>query len=185
MVISNGKEKLRRSRKLLKRIAITGPESTGKSSLCKQLASHFNDEWVPEVAREYIEKLNRPYDASDILSIAKNQITREEEMAKKANHFLFCDTELIVTKIWSEHKYKKCDPWILNQISVHDYSLYLLCDIDLPWEQDPQREHPHLRKYFFDLYLKELKDRKLNFQILSGTGDDRLKVAIELIEKYS
>jgi NadR type nicotinamide-nucleotide adenylyltransferase len=170
---------------LLKRIAITGPESTGKSSLCQQLATHFNDEWVPEVAREFINKLNRPYDEADILSIAKKQINREDELVKNAKQFLFCDTELIVTKIWSEHKYKKCDPWILNQIAESKYSLYLLCNIDLPWEQDTQREHPYLRKYFFDLYLKELKDRKLNFKILRGTGDDRLRTAIELIEKYS
>jgi NadR type nicotinamide-nucleotide adenylyltransferase len=170
---------------LLKRIAITGPESTGKSSLCKQLANHYHDLWVPEVARNYINNLNRPYTESDILAIAKKQIESEELAATKANKFLFCDTELIVTKIWSEHKYKSCDPWILDQITENKYSIYLLCDINLPWEFDPQREHPNLREHFFKRYIEELKSRKLNFKIVGGTGDDRLKNAIELIEKYS
>ena len=170
---------------MLKRIAITGPESTGKSSLCKQLAHHYQDLWVPEVARDYIEHLSQSYNQSDILAIAKKQVESEELAATKANKFLFCDTEPIVTKIWSEHKYKSCDPWIIEQIDKSQYSLYLLCDINLPWEFDPQREHPHLRNHFFNLYLKELKNRKFNFKIVSGTGDERIKNAIELIEKYS
>ncbi len=170
---------------MLKRIAITGPESTGKSSLCKQLAEHYNDLWVPEVARDYIDKLNKAYDQSDILAIAKKQMEAEDVAASQANKFLFCDTELMVTKIWSEHKYYECDPWILNQIEERKYALYLLCDIDLPWEYDPQREHPDLRSHFFNLYHEELKRRKLNFKIVSGIGEERIKNAIELIEKLS
>jgi len=167
---------------LLKRIAITGPESTGKSSLCQQLANHYKDSWVPEFARQYIDKLGRPYTQADILIIAKSQVNLETETAKKAHHFLFCDTELIVAKIWSEHKYQNCDPWILDQIKKNDYHLYLLCDIDLPWEQDPQREHPDLREYFFDKYRRELKFHHFRYKIVSGIGKERLDNAIKLID---
>ncbi len=166
---------------MLKRIAITGPESTGKSSLCAQLANHFNEPWVPEVARSYIDNLNRAYTAADILEIAKQQIDREENTAKNANQFLFCDTELIVTKIWSEHKYQKCDPWILAQILKNKYHLYLLCDVDLPWEPDPQREHPGLRAYFFKKYKEELSTHQCDYQIVSGKGQQRLENAIKII----
>lgn len=179
----NGKEKSRRHRKLLKRIAITGPESTGKSSLCQQLADYYKDLWVPEFAREYIDKLGRPYTQADILTIAKSQVELEADAAKKANQFLFCDTELIVTKIWSEHKYQNCDPWISDQIKKSDYHLYLLCDIDLPWEYDPQREHPDLREYFFNKYQKELKFHHFKYKIVSGIGKERLDNAIKLINK--
>lgn len=168
---------------MLKRIAITGPESTGKSSLCKQLAEHYNEPWVPEVARTFIDNLNRPYTADDILEIAKLQVKQEDLKAQKARQFLFCDTELIVTKIWSEHKYQKCNPWILDQIAKPSYFLYLLCDIGLPWEPDPQREHPHLREHFFNLYAKELEDRKLNYKIVSGIGHERLENAIKFINE--
>lgn len=164
------------------RIAITGPESTGKSTLAKQLAQHYHTLWVPEFAREYISSLNRPYQQEDILTIAKNQLKKENEIASKANHFLFCDTELIVTKIWSEHSFKVCDEWILANINSHIYNLYLLCNIDLPWQFDPQREHPHLREYFFQLYLNELKSRNFNYTIISGTNQSRFLNAIKAIE---
>ena len=167
---------------MLKKFAITGPESTGKSILCQQLAAYYNALWIPEYARVYIDQLDRPYQQSDILAIAKKQHQIEMEAAEKAKQFLFCDTELIVTKIWSEHKYQICDPWILSQIKKSDYHLYLLCDIDLPWEQDPQREHPDLREYFFNKYQEVLNHYQFNYRIVSGAGKVRLANAIKLIE---
>ncbi len=169
---------------MLKRIAITGPESTGKSLLAKQLAKHYNTVWVPEYAREYINNLNRPYDQDDILKIAKGQIKTENELAAKANKILICDTELLVTKIWIEHKYKNCHPWILETIKKHTYDLYLLCNIDLQWQHDPQREHPGLRDYFFNLFKNELINRKFNFDIVSGQSYERSKNAIRIIDKF-
>lgn len=166
---------------MLKKIAITGPESTGKSILCEQLAKHYQTLWVPEFAREYIDQLDSGYEQSDILTIAKNQLKLEEETAANSKQFLFCDTELIVCKIWSNHKYQNCDPWILNQIKESDYHLYLLCNIDLPWVSDPQREHPDLRKYFFDKYRSELEHYNFNYKIVSGTGPERIHNAITLI----
>lgn len=166
----------------IKRIAITGPESTGKSELARKLAEAYGTCWVPEYAREYFEKLDRPYRESDILNIAIGQLASEQEYMQDAKRFLFCDTEAIVTRIWSMVKYGRCHPRIEEMIDRHPYDLYLLCDIDLPWEHDPLREHPDKREYLFDLYHRELKNRSLPFCIISGTGKTRLENAMKAIE---
>ncbi|MFO8129851.1 MAG: ATP-binding protein [Bacteroidales bacterium] len=168
--------------KAIKRIAITGPESTGKSDLARKLAEHYGTTWVREFARDYLEALERPYEEHDMLFIAKNQLLSEKKKMPQARKFLFCDTEPIVIKIWSEVKYERCHPWILEKIKQHPYDLYLLCDVDLPWEEDPLREHPDKRKYLFRLYYNELNNRNLPFYIVSGSGDQRLKNAIKAIE---
>jgi NadR type nicotinamide-nucleotide adenylyltransferase len=164
------------------RIAITGPESTGKSTLAKELAGHYQTVYVPEYARTYIDRLSRPYEQHDILEIAHGQLDAELRLEQQANNLLFCDTELIVTKIWSEVKYKSCDPWILDRIRDHAYDLFLLCDIDLPWEDDPQREHPHLRGRLFSLYHDELTHRKFPFRVVSGNGIERLTNAVHYVD---
>lgn len=152
--------------------------------LAKNLAHHFGTVWVEEYAREYIDKLNRPYNEDDILKIAEGQLHNEQELLSRADKFLFCDTELIVAKIWSEVKYGRCNSWILDKISLNPYDLYLLCDIDLPWEDDPQREHPHMRKELFQLYHDELTFRNFTFEIIRGMGDDRMNNAIKAMERH-
>ncbi len=147
-----------------------------------ELAEYYKTVFVPEFAREYIDRLGRPYDQEDILIIAKGQISEEERWIKQADRMLFCDTELIVTKIWSEVKYGFCDPWILKKIEENKYDLFLLCDIDLPWEADPQREHPHMREKLFTLYYDELKGRGVPFKVVSGAGRERLMNAIGFVE---
>ncbi|MCK9422317.1 MAG: ATP-binding protein [Bacteroidales bacterium] len=166
------------------RIAITGPESTGKSMLSEQLAAHYNTVWVPEFARAYLADLNRSYKEEDIVYIAQQQLLNEERHSTVANRFLFCDTEFIVTKIWSDVKYGHCDPWILRTIENHRYDLFLLCDIDLPWEYDPQREHPDKRKFLFDLYLHELIVRNFPFFVVRGLGPERLNQAVKKIDNF-
>lgn len=169
---------------MVKKIAITGPESTGKSNLAKHLADHFQTVFVPEFARDYINNLSRPYNQDDILHIAKNQLQNERNVIDNANRFLFCDTELIVNKIWSLHKYNDCHPWILEQIKNNHYDLFLLCDIDLKWEFDTQREHPHLRQFFFDWYKKELEYYGFPYSIVSGEGEQRIQNAINTINHF-
>ncbi|MDP1624038.1 MAG: ATP-binding protein [Bacteroidales bacterium] len=169
---------------MIRKIAITGPESTGKSALAEQLADHFQTTWVPEYARQYLNHLGRPYEEKDILLIAKGQLAAEASQLSYANILLFCDTELLVTKIWSEVKYHRCNPWILETIKVHRYDLYLLCDIDLPWQEDPLREHPDQRQYLFDLYYNELKNRKFPFRVVRGRGQERLENAIKIIHNF-
>ena len=170
---------------MIRRIAITGPESTGKSMLAEQLAAHYHTVWVPEYAREYLELLGKAYEEKDILLIARGQLSGEVSKLHLAENFLFCDTELLVTKIWSEVKYGRCHPWIPENIVKHHYDLYLLCDIDLPWEYDPLREHPDQRQYLFDLYYNELKIRNYPFDVVRGTGPDRLKNALKIIEDFA
>ena len=171
-----------KTQEMIKRIAITGPESTGKSWLAENLAAHYHTVWVPEFAREYLEDLGKPYEKEDIVRIAAGQLEREEVKAQSASGYLFCDTEMLVTKIWSDVKYGECDQWILNQLESHRYDLYLLCDIGLPWEYDPLREHPEMRQYLFDTYLQELTSRNLPFHVVRGSGQARLQNAVRFIE---
>jgi NadR type nicotinamide-nucleotide adenylyltransferase len=169
---------------MVRKIAVTGPESTGKSMLAEGLARVFHTTWVPEFAREYLETLGRPYEEQDIVEIARGQLAAEDAMAEKAGGVLFCDTELLVTKIWSEVKYKRCDSWILERLQSPGYDLYLLCDIDLPWQYDPLREHPDLRQFLFDLYYNELATRQWPFAVIRGTGPDRLQNALSAIDEF-
>lgn len=170
---------------LIRKIAITGPESTGKSTLAKKLAAHYNTIWVPEFARTYIDQLDRPYKQDDLAKIAKGQIFHENELISKANKYLFCDTELTVIKIWSEYKYGNIDPFLVSEQHKISYDLYLLLDINLPWEPDSQREHPGKRKFFFDLFEQELRAKGANYQVIRGEGEIRFANACRAIEKGS
>jgi len=162
----------------VKRISITGPESTGKSKLAQQLADYFNTRFVPEIAREYLETLGRPYEYEDIFAIAKEQMKQENYLSQEVKEMLFCDTDLLVIKVWSRYKYGKCDPWIESELNHHRYDLYLLCNVDLPWIEDPLREHPNQREELFEIYRNELDCMKVNYSIISGIGEERLQNAI-------
>lgn len=170
-----------------KRILILGPESTGKSTLAEDLANHFGEPWVPEYAREYLENLNRPYVYEDLLAIGKAQISLEDQMAKVAKDYLFCDTDLRVIHIWSTHKFGKTDPWVLDEILLRKYDLIFLTDIDLPWEPDPLREHPDLkmRQYFFEKYQKLAHKSGFEWYVISGSREERLEKAIQIVNFLS
>lgn len=165
------------------RISITGPESTGKSWLAQQLADHYQVHWVPEYARNYLEKISRPYTYEDILIIAQNQFGEENAIGEIAD-LLFCDTDFCVTTIWCEVKYGKCHPWITEKLNRNLYGLYLLCDIDLPWQYDPLREHPEMRAELFSMYRNKLEQKDFNYRIVSGTGEKRLQNAIRFVDEY-
>jgi NadR type nicotinamide-nucleotide adenylyltransferase len=163
-----------------KRVVVIGPESTGKSTLCMNLALHYKTKWLPEYARTYIENLNRPYTNVDVLHIAKKQIELEKELAKE-NQLIFIDTDLIITKVWLLHVYKTCPKWIDDAIKNTPRTLYLLCYHDLPWEFDPVRENPQLRDYFFEWYKKEIEALNIPYIVVKGEGDMRLKDCIQKI----
>lgn len=162
------------------KIAITGPESSGKTTLSEALNKHYEDSiLVPEFAREYLNKLNRKYQYSDLLKIAKGQ-KKIELIERKKNKIIILDTTLQVIKIWSMEKYKKCDPWILDQ--KENYTHYLLCKPDFTWKPDPLRENPFDRDRLFNVYLKDLNNK--TFTIISGNQKSRFMTAKKIINHY-
>jgi NadR type nicotinamide-nucleotide adenylyltransferase len=168
--------------KKIKRIALIGPESTGKTTLCSDLSEHFHTRWVPEYSRGFVEQLNRLYTLQDIEYCTKKQLEQEYELLKTANQFLFSDTELIVAKVWCEDVFNICPSWIEEKISEKKYDLYLLTFPDLPFKEDPARENPHRRDYFFSLYKHELEKRNFDFAIIQGTGNERFGNALKAIK---
>src|SRR6266487_4430692 len=132
---------------MIKKIVVIGPESTGKSTLCEQLAKHYNAMWIPEFARGFLEKNGMEYSYDDLLIIAKGQNELEETCIADLpltthNLRLFIDTDMYVMKVWCEFVFGKCHQFILDQIAERKYDLYLLCNIDLPWIKDKLREYP-------------------------------------------
>ncbi|MFB9865147.1 AAA family ATPase [Rufibacter immobilis] len=165
------------------KIAITGPESTGKSTLAAQLARHYGAPWVPEYARTYLNQLDRPYEAPDLDTMAQGQLDLWQAEARENPSLLFLDTELLVLKIWSEHAYGNCSAFILQELKRQNCALYLLMDVDLPWQPDPQREHPHLRQFFYDWYKRELEQMGVPFVEISGSAEVRFQNAVQAVER--
>ena len=167
-----------------KRILILGPESTGKSTLAGDLATHYKEPWVPEFAREYLELIDRPYRYEDLLEIGKGQVASEDALAETADKLLFVDTDLRVIHVWSEHRFDKTDPWVLEQMVKRNYDLILLTDTDLPWAPDPLREYPELemREYFLGKYEKLAIDSDIPWHKVSGARELRLTESIRVIE---
>jgi NadR type nicotinamide-nucleotide adenylyltransferase len=168
----------------VKKIAILGPESSGKSVLCQQLAMHYNTLWVPEYARTYLPSLTRPYHAGDLLILAREQKRREDELLEQANRFLFCDTELINLRQWCLHKFGFCHDWIEEQLKKKPYDFYLLTDADMPWEADPLRENPGKGHYFFEVYKNDIELFGFSYSIVKGEGAKRLQCAIQSLEQW-
>jgi NadR type nicotinamide-nucleotide adenylyltransferase len=169
----------------IKRVVIIGPESTGKSTLTRQLAAHFGTGYADEYAREYLEHLGRAYTQEDMLLIAKGQLLQEDKtIAGAQNGIVFLDTDLHVIKVWSESKYGTCDEEILKQIAVRHYDLYILTHIDMPWQEDPLREHPEpeMREHFFNIYNDIVQESSTPFVVVNGNEEERLQAAIKAVE---
>lgn len=169
---------------MLKKILITGPESTGKSTMVTALAQYFKAEYVSEYAREYIENLDRPYYEGDLLEIAKGQIKLEDDKALDASGLLFVDTDLSVIDIWSQVRFGKTNSWVLQEMKARSYDLYLMPNIDLKWTFDPQRENPNDREKLMQLYMQSFKDRNITYHIINGEGKQRLQNAIDIVERF-
>ena len=175
------------------KIAITGPESTGKSTLAEKLAHHYNFRSIPEYSRTYLENFAGQYTEDDVVEIAKGQynlILEEEKKlsvkTQQATSILIADTEIVVCKIWVEYVFKHSNKVIDEILKQQNFDLYLLCDIDLPWVYDPLRENPNIeeREELFEIYKSTLEQMKVPFEIVSGDDEVRVNNAIKVIEKY-
>ncbi len=165
----------------MKKIVVIGPESTGKSTLCKQLAEHYGVSWVPEYARQYLLQHGTSYTYDDLLTIAKGQLALEDQIAATVKDpVLFVDTDMYVMKVWCEFVFGMCHQWILDRIAERTCDLYFLCDIDLPWVQDGLREYPDLvnRQKLYHIYKDILINQFVPWQEISGSEEVRLQKAI-------
>jgi NadR type nicotinamide-nucleotide adenylyltransferase len=190
--------------RMLKKIVIIGPESTGKSTLCKQLAEHYKTGWCPEFAREYLLKHGMNYTYDDLLTIAKGQLTLEDEYAAEVrsqksedkNHshpqspltthhsLLFIDTDMYVMKVWCEFVFDNCHRFILDQIVERKYDLYLLCNVDMPWVKDELREYPDLesRQRLYFIYKDIMVNQSVPWVDINGDYEERFQKAITAVD---
>lgn len=161
-----------------RRILITGPESSGKTTLCRALATHFDTPWVSEYARSYLDQLDRPYEEADLLHIARGQRTVEEELSTQATNWLFCDTGPLVLRIWLREKFNQVYPALETAWQLHPYAGIILCAPDIPWEADPLRENPDDRDRLMKIYCSELNQASVPVLIVRGAMTERLKAAV-------
>ncbi len=169
---------------MINRIVITGPESSGKTTLATQLSAIYNVSLIREYAREYLEHLSRPYTIDDVLLMAKEQLNEE---LKCENSLMVCDTDLTVFYIWIKEKYNIEIDWINNHLANTQNKMFLLCDVIENWEEDPLREHPNIedRKRLFESYQRLLKKYNLPYHIISGDEEIRLKKCKQIIDSIT
>jgi NadR type nicotinamide-nucleotide adenylyltransferase len=176
----------------VRKIVITGPESSGKTTLAGALAAHYGTPWVQEAARSYLEGragfgVDHGYVEADLLDIARLQLQQEDAHATDAGtgapRALFCDTDLITIRIWGEEKFGRSDPWIVRQTEERPYDLWLLCTPEMPWEPDPLRENPYDRDRLFAVYERTLRRLRKPYAVMVGDREARLQAAVEAIAR--
>lgn len=168
---------------MLKRISITGPESTGKTKLTEMLTRHYSANMVYEFARDFFDGKEYEYTLEDLDLIARSQLDSENKIASVSHNYLFCDTDQLVMKIWSAVVFDTVSDWIEKHAREHVYDLYLLCYPDIEWKSDRFRKNPDNRQYLFDLYVNELERYNFNYRIVKGVGEQRIRNAISFVDE--
>lgn len=161
------------------RIAVTGPESSGKTTLCSALAEHYDVSYVPEYARSYLQNSKGNYEQQDLDHIAEGQLN---SLLSFEGVMTICDTDFSVLEIWSSYKYHTVSEKILNLVSEDLFDLHILCTPDILWEEDPLRENPNNRNELFELYKESLRRYNKNFIVVAGAHEERLKKSRQAID---
>jgi len=164
-------------------VTVTGSECTGKTTLARDLARHFDTVWVPEFARDYLDRKTAttglPLDASDVEPIGRGQIAVEDRGIAAAKGLVILDTDLLSTMVYARHYYGACPAWIEQATRDRRADLYLLCDIDVPWVPDRARDRPHMREHMHALFVEALETLGARYVTIRGGWDERFAVAME------
>jgi NadR type nicotinamide-nucleotide adenylyltransferase len=170
--------------KPIKKIAIVGPESTGKSTISQLLAKHYRVPWVPEYSRYYCAALTEECTLQDELNMFHGQIALEEAvLATAETDFIICDTTFVTVKIWSDEIFGGTPQIVIDALAARSYDYYVLLDIDLPWQEDPLRDFPNMREHFMKIWHKELQALNANYVVVGGIKN-RLQNAINAIDTF-
>ena len=162
-------------------IVLTGPESSGKTTLALDLANALETNLVPEFSRYYLQYLGRKYGFNDLETIYSGQkIWHAWHLKNCKGKVLICDTDWTVLHVWEQYRYGTA------QLTQHEKPLpntyYFLCSPDMPWAPDPLRENPMDRDALFGQYLHLISEIKANFSILHGNPSQRLQTALAIIQ---
>jgi len=161
------------------KIAITGPESSGKTTLSQSLSEHYNVAFIPEFARDYLEQIKGEYSQSDLDEIAQGQL---KTIVSSHNEIDICDSDFSVLEIWSNYKYGNVSDYIAELVKKELFDLHILCTPDIPWEEDVLRENPDNRDELFEIYKKSLNKHNKNYIIVSGDHKNRIKKSLQSID---
>lgn len=175
---------VRVSRARVRRVTVTGSESTGKTWLAERLAIRFGTLWSREFSREYALHKAAPLDASDVEPIARGQMRAENEVLRRTRGLAVLDTDLVSTVVYAEHYYGHCPPWVEEAARERLADLYLLCDIDVPWVPDPARDRPHARRELHAAFTTQLERLDARYVVVRGIWDEREAVAVAAVEEH-
>lgn len=165
------------------RVAVTGSECTGKTTLARELAEHYGTSCVPEFVRKFVEQKGAAPVFEDVETIALGQTALEDETAERASRLLILDTDLFSTIVYSRHYYGDCPPSVENALAARPADLYLLCEIDVPWNPDgEQRDRGDRREEMQTLFRDALTARDFDFVEVRGPHDDRMRIATRAID---
>jgi NadR type nicotinamide-nucleotide adenylyltransferase len=170
----------------VRRVVMTGPESTGKTTLARELAARFGTAWVPEFARAWLDDryagqppASPPCREEDLPEVARGQMESEERLAREADRLLVCDTDLYLTALYAEEYFGRCPGWIRRAAAERRYDLHLLLDVGVPWVADPQRDLPHRRDALLARLRAELERDGRPYRVVSGGWAERRARAVE------
>lgn len=166
----------------LLRVCVFGPESTGKSTLCSDLAEHFDTVWVREFARDYLEAKDGEFVLEDVPLIASGQLKYEQQMTPAARRVLFCDTDLLTTTLWSDWFFQQCPREVRRQAEAQQFDLTLLTSVDVPWVQDSVRYLPEHREQFQLQCEQALQRLGRNYFTVQGDWSQRFKNSVTAVE---
>jgi NadR type nicotinamide-nucleotide adenylyltransferase len=167
----------------VKRVAILGAESSGKSTLAAALALHYGTVWVPEYLREFVETLARVPEEGDQYRIARTQLELEDAAAAKATRIVFCDTTPLMTGVYSRFYWGRVDAQLALLERRHDYAVTLVTAPDSPWEADGlQRDSEEVRQTIHELVVRILQEREIPYLLVNGSLQQRMLQASPLLE---